>query len=196
MREAKSAFFAATPLPERHVLSEQVLRQVEQLPQFVGAEVVLAYYSLDDELFTHDFVRRWADRKTMLLPRVAGDSLTVHQYTDILSMRRGAYGIMEPCTPEFTDYDAVGLVIVPGVAFDREGNRLGRGRGYYDRLFANLLPYNIYKVGVCYPFQLVPRVPTELTDVRMDKVFCGQQIAALDEKSVTLHHDTQDTFSI
>ena len=172
IREAKRTFMRATPLLEQHVLSEQILRKVEQLPQFLEAKVVLAYYSLDDELFTHDFVQRWADKKTILLPKVVGDSLTLHPYTNILSVKQGAYGIMEPCTPEFDDYAAVDLVIVPGLAFDKEGNRLGRGRGYYDRLFAELLPPAVYKVGVCYPFQLVPHVPTEPTDIRMDVLFC------------------------
>ena len=161
----------ATPLQEQHALSEQILARVEQTPQLSEAKVVLAYYSLDDELFTHDFVQRWAGKKTILLPKVEGDSLTLHPYADTSSLKQGAYGIMEPCTPAFTDYAAVDLVIVPGVAFDREGNRLGRGRAYYDRLFADLLPDYIYKVGVCYPFQLVPHVPTEPTDVRMNIVF-------------------------
>ncbi|MBO4487067.1 MAG: 5-formyltetrahydrofolate cyclo-ligase [Bacteroidaceae bacterium] len=170
MREAKRDFMSSTPLVEQHLLSERILELVEQLPQFVEAKVVLAYYSLDDELFTHDTVQRWAESKTVLLPKVTGDSLTLHPYTNILSLRRGAYGIMEPCTPEFTDYDAVDLVLVPGVAFDSAGNRLGRGRGYYDRLFANLLPAAVTKVGVCYPFQLVDHVPAEPTDVRMDAI--------------------------
>ena len=171
IREAKRAFMQTTPLKERHALSEQILSRVEQMPQFIEAKVVLAYYSLDDELFTHSFVQRWSSKKTILLPKVAGDSLTLHTYVGTSSLKQGAYGIMEPCTPVFTDYAAVNLVIVPGVAFDREGNRLGRGRAYYDRLFADLLPHNIYKVGVCYPFQLVEHVPTEPTDVRMNIVF-------------------------
>ena len=125
---------------------------------------------LDDELFTHGFVQRWADRKTLLLPKVQGDSLTLHRYIDSRSLGQGAFGIMEPCTPQFTNCSAVDLVIVPGLAFDAEGNRLGRGRGYYDRLFAELLPPSVYKVGVCYPFQMVPQVPTEPTDITMDEV--------------------------
>ena len=173
VRKAKHAFLNSTALPERHSLSEQILGRVEQLPQFREAGTVLAYYSLADELFTHDFVQRWADKKTILLPKVVGDDLTLHYYNGPLSLREGAFGIMEPCTPEFTDYAAVDMVIVPGVAFDRLGNRLGRGRGYYDRLFASRLPQNIYKMGVCYPFQLVEHVPTEPCDVQMDCV-CWQ----------------------
>ena len=170
MRAAKREFFSTHTLQEQHSLAEEILGRVEQSEAFRRARVVLAYYSLSDELFTHDFVQRWADKKTILLPKVVGDDLTLHRYTNAMSMSEGAFGIMEPCTPEFTDYAAVDMVIVPGVAFDRLGNRLGRGRGYYDRLFASRLPHNIYKVGVCYPFQLVESVPTEPCDVQMDEV--------------------------
>ena len=170
MRVAKREFFSTHTLQEQHSLSEDILGRVEQCEAFREARVVLAYYSLSDELFTHDFVQRWADKKAILLPKVVGDDLTLHRYTNAMSMSEGAFGIMEPCTPEFTDYAAVDMVIVPGVAFDRLGNRLGRGRGYYDRLFASRLPQNIYKMGVCYPFQLVESVPTEPTDVQMDEV--------------------------
>ena len=170
MRAAKREFFSTHTLQEQHSLAEEILGRVEQSEAFRRARVVLAYYSLSDELFTHDFVQRWADKKTILLPKVLGDDLTLHRYTNAMSMSEGAFGIMEPCTPEFTDYAAVDMVIVPGVAFDRLGNRLGRGRGYYDRLFASRLPHNIYKVGVCYPFQLVESVPTEPCDVQMDEV--------------------------
>ena len=170
MRAAKREFFSTHTLQEQHFLAEEILGRVEQSEAFRRARVVLAYYSLSDELFTHDFVQRWADKKTILLPKVVGDDLTLHRYTNAMSMSEGAFGIMEPCTPEFTDYAAVDMVIVPGVAFDRLGNRLGRGRGYYDRLFASRLPHNIYKVGVCYPFQLVESVPTEPCDVQMDEI--------------------------
>lgn len=170
MRAAKREFFSTHTLQEQHSLAEEILGRVEQSEAFRRARVVLAYYSLSDELFTHDFVQRWAGKKTILLPKVVGDDLTLHRYTNAMSMSEGAFGIMEPCTPEFTDYAAVDMVIVPGVAFDRQGNRLGRGRGYYDRLFASRLPHNIYKVGVCYPFQLVESVPTEPRDVQMDEV--------------------------
>ena len=173
MRVAKREFFSTHTLQEQHSLAEEILGRVEQSEAFREARVVLAYYSLRDELFTHDFVQRWADKKAILLPKVVGDDLTLHYYNGPLSLREGAFGIMEPCTPEYADYTAVDLVIVPGVAFDGEGHRLGRGRGYYDRLFATRLPYNIYKVGVCYPFQLVEHVPTEPCDVQMDCV-CWQ----------------------
>ena len=67
-------------------------------------------------------------------------------------------------------YQAIDLAIVPGMAFDPQGHRLGRGRGYYDR-FLPLIP-QAYKIGLCFPFQLVGNVPTEPTDIAMDEVVC------------------------
>lgn len=85
-------------------------------------------------------------------------------------MTRGAFGIMEPSGELFTDYSRITLAVVPGMAFDSHGHRLGRGKGYYDR-FLPLLP-QAYKIGVCFPFQLVDDVPIEPTDVVMDEVVC------------------------
>ena len=72
----------------------------------------------------------------------------------------------------FTDYATIDLVIVPGVAFDRDGNRLGRGKGYYDRLLPRIP--SAYKVGICFPFQIIEEVPAEPFDIRMDEIITQQ----------------------
>ena len=78
----------------------------------------------------------------------------------------------EPTGALFTDYATIDLVIVPGVAFDRDGNRLGRGKGYYDRLLPRIP--SAYKVGICFPFQIVEEVPAEPFDIRMDEIITQQ----------------------
>jgi 5-formyltetrahydrofolate cyclo-ligase len=78
----------------------------------------------------------------------------------------GIYGIAEPTGEIFTDYAAIDFIVVPGVAFDAKGNRLGRGKGYYDRLLPRIP--SAYKAGICFPFQLVEEVPAESFDIRMD----------------------------
>jgi 5-formyltetrahydrofolate cyclo-ligase len=85
-------------------------------------------------------------------------------------MRVGAYGILEPTGPLFTDYDSIDLAVVPGVAFTRDGVRLGRGKGYYDRLLPRI---KSPKVGICFPFQILESIPTEPFDVKMDEVVAG-----------------------
>ena len=102
------------------------------------------------------------------MPVVIGDDLELRVYTSPADLAIGAYGIEEPTGALFTDYATIDLVIVPGVAFDRDGNRLGRGKGYYDRLLPRIP--SAYKVGICFPFQIVEEVPAEPFDIRMDEI--------------------------
>ena len=83
-------------------------------------------------------------------------------------LQAGAFGILEPTGKLFTDYKKIDVAVVPGMAFDKEGRRLGRGKGYYDR-FLRLLP-NTYKIGICFSWQLVDHVPTDEHDILMDQV--------------------------
>lgn len=145
------------------------MRQVEALEAFRRASTVLLYWSMEDEVQTHDFVNRWYKEKRVLLPCVDGDDLRLRQYTGPECLKAGEqFGIGEPTGPEYTNLDSVELIIVPGVAFDRTGNRMGRGRGFYDRLLKSTP--NAYKVGVAFDFQVVDSVPVEEFDVKMDKV--------------------------
>ena len=159
----------AVPFFDKCARSLPIMKQVEQLTQFQNATTVLLYWSMEDEVQTHDFVNRWYRQKTLLLPCVDGDDLRLRQYTGPECLTTGEqFGIDEPTGPEFTDLEKVDLIIVPGVAFDRQNNRMGRGRGFYDRLLKSTP--NAYKVGVGFDFQLVEHVPVEPFDVPMDKV--------------------------
>ena len=151
------------------LLSEAVMAKIERNKSFEHAHVVLIYASLNDEVSTFRFIEKWHKEKTFLLPKVNGDMLTLHPYAGNDSLHRGSYGIAEPITEEFHDFEMIDLAIVPGMAFDPDGNRLGRGRGYYDRLFAGI-GKNVYKIGVAFPFQIVERIPADPTDIKMDFV--------------------------
>jgi len=159
----------AVPFHEKLLRSDAIMRQVEQLPIFIGAETVLLYWSMEDEVQTHEFVERWYRKKRILLPCVDGDLLRLRTYQGPDSMIAGEqFGIGEPTGEEYTDYDSIDLIIVPGVAFDRLGNRMGRGRGFYDRLLQQTA--HAYKIGVAFDFQLRDTIPTEPHDIAMDKV--------------------------
>jgi len=151
---------------EKSQSSNAVFDKIEDLPAFKNAKSVLMYWSLPDELPTHNFIVKWSTKKQMLLPMVKGDKMLVKPFTSIDDLRKSDMGIWEPeAQKEYLRH--IDLVIVPGIAFDKSKNRLGRGKGYYDRYFNHK---NIVKVGVCYDFQLLEVVPTEPFDVRMDKI--------------------------
>ena len=169
LRKQIRAAKKAVPFCEKCSRSAPIMQQVESLPQFKEAQTVLLYWSMEDEVQTHDFVNRWYKEKTLLLPCVDGDDLRLRQYTGPECLKEGEqFGIGEPSGPEFTDLERVEMIIVPGVAFDRTGNRMGRGRGFYDRLLKSTP--RAFKVGVAFNFQMVDRVPTEDFDVPMDAV--------------------------
>ncbi len=147
-------------------ISAKIWEQIERLPEFEQASTLLLYHSLKDEVYTHDFIEKWYKSKCIVLPVVVGDELELRCYTGAEKLATGAYGISEPEGEPFTDYEHIDLAVIPGVAFDLNGNRLGRGKGYYDR-FLPLLPHAC-KIGVCFPFQLVDSVPAEPFDIRMD----------------------------
>lgn len=151
----------------REALSRQILALLEKDASFVGAHTVLMYYSLGDEVQTHDFVDRWSKSKRILLPVVEGDDLELRVYEGRDELKEGAFHIDEPTGAIFTHYDDIDLVIVPGVAFDKEGNRLGRGKGYYDRLLPRI---KARKIGICFPFQKVDKVPVEPYDIKMNAI--------------------------
>ena len=172
LRKQIRAAKKAVPFCEKCERSQPIMRQVEMLPQFAEATTVLMYWSMEDEVQTHDFVNRWYGQKVVLLPCVDGDDLRLRQYTGEQCIAMGEqFGIGEPVGAEFTELDKVDLIIVPGVAFDRKRNRMGRGRGFYDRLLKSTP--QAYKVGVGFDFQLVDSVPVEPFDVAMDRVIIG-----------------------
>lgn len=158
-------------MDERELLSGAIMRQLEQHPRFQQAQVVLLYASLPDEVSTMSFIERWSATKQILLPVVVGDVLQLRRYTATACLQTGSFGIPEPTrTPEFTDYASIDLAIIPGVAFTPGGQRLGRGRGYYDRLLEHPLFANVYKLGICFPCQMFPELPCSPHDVNMDAV--------------------------
>lgn len=169
LRQSVRTIKASYSRQELEALSLSLLRALEQHPRFVEARTVLLYHSLPDEVCTHAFIDRWCAEKEIVLPTVVGDELELHLYTGPECLSTGSYGILEPSGELFTDYERITMAVIPGMAFDRMGNRLGRGKGYYDRLLPHL-PH-AYKLGLCFPFQFLDEeIPHEPHDCQMDEV--------------------------
>lgn len=152
---------------ERAAAASAVFAAVEQTAAFLLAERILLYNSLPDELSTHGFIEKWAPRKRFFLPRVNGVNLELLPYVPA-RLHRGAFNIEEPDGDNTAGVDTMDLIIVPSVAFDLNGNRIGRGKGFYDRLLAGVRAMTI---GVGYDFQLIAEgIPAEPHDVALDLV--------------------------
>lgn len=151
---------------ERKSAAMNVFEQLEQMAAFMMSEHILMYHSLPDELDTHGFIDKWFGRKNFFLPRVNGVSLDILPYNKA-SLKLGAFHIEEPTGDETVSVNDIEMIVVPGMAFDSNGNRVGRGRGYYDRLLAST---KALKVGVAYDCQMVDSIEVDSYDQPVDIV--------------------------
>jgi 5-formyltetrahydrofolate cyclo-ligase len=150
---------------ERDLFSARIVETVEQFPPFCRAESVLCYWPLPGEVQIGALIRRYFCAKHIYLPVVKGNHLELRRYEGESRMRQGAFGIMEPLGDVCGE--SIDLVIVPGIAFDRSGIRLGRGKGFYDRLFVSL---EAPKVGVAFQCQLFNKIPADAWDKPVDAI--------------------------
>lgn len=154
--------------------SEKILKRLEETEFFRQASCIALYHAIPGEVQTAGFIEKWFEKKQLLLPLVVGDDLRLLPYKGNDSLTPGAFGILEPTDIETTVTESdVDLIIVPGVAFDRQLNRMGRGKGYYDRLLSTL---QAPKIGICFDFQLQESVPVESFDKKMDMVITEKEI--------------------
>lgn len=139
-------------------------------PKIKEAKVVMAYCSLPDEVYTYRLLDKLKEMgKYVVLPKVVDcKNMEVRTYNGKDDLAIGAYNIYEPTGEKYTSIENIDVAIVPGMAFDKDGNRLGRGKGYYDRFLAQIPA--TYKIGICFGFQLLENVPSCRFDITMDEV--------------------------
>ena len=163
---------------EKAFAAKCVFDRLEQSAAFLLAENILLYHSLPDELSTREFLDKWSGRKHFFLPRVNGVNLDILPY-DRSHMALGAFHIEEPQGDDTADINSIELIVVPAIAYDKRGNRVGRGKGYYDRLLQSTAAT---KIGVGYDFQLISEdIPVEPHDVAVD-------IVITDRRRLVIHH--------
>lgn len=159
-------------IEEKTKQADLIFDTIETLQEFNNAQTILMYWSMDDEVPTHQFIRKWSASKTILLPVVKGHLMTIKTYSHKDDMEKNSFGVLEP--RQISDFlDKVDLAIIPGLAFDRNKRRLGRGKGYYDRYLKNK-PFR--KWGVCFDFQLYHSIPSASFDIRMDKIITCNEV--------------------
>lgn len=155
--------------PEAGVrLSRAIQQQLLALPEYRDCELLALYSPVRNEVQT-DLVAAHARQsgKRLAYPRVEGDGMVFHEVVADEALHCGAFGVCEPVQTRPVAATEIGLAIVPGVAFDRNGFRLGYGKGYYDRFWGHG-ERHAFLVGFAYGFQLVPQLPSEAHDLRLD----------------------------
>ncbi|HET7732756.1 MAG TPA: 5-formyltetrahydrofolate cyclo-ligase [Paludibacter sp.] len=156
---------------QKQAEAKAVFEKIEMLPEFKIAETILMYWSTTDELPTQAAISNWCTEKQLFLPSINGEKMVLKHYSPNGKLVQKSLGIWEPDLAERYD-GKIDLVIVPGIAFDRKKNRLGRGKGYYDRFFKKFKPV---KIGVGFDFQLMHSIPVAKHDIKMDKIITPSQ---------------------
>lgn len=146
--------------------SRRLLEQLVRHPLYRAATSIYGYLSYNQEVRTEPILRRAeADGKRVAVPKVCGDEMKFLRL-DWAKIASGYRGIPEPTDGEVAD-DTDALVLMPGLAFDAQGHRLGYGGGFYDRFLA-AEPHPT--IALCYDFQLLDRLETEDHDIPVDAV--------------------------
>ncbi|MBI1920788.1 MAG: 5-formyltetrahydrofolate cyclo-ligase [Geobacter sp.] len=160
-------------LAASRVIQETFIRNAA----FESAGAIALYAPIHGEVDTASVaVAALGARKTVAFPVVAGDNMVFRTITSLDELEQGAFGIMEPpLRNEALSPDTFDLIVLPGVAFDLRGNRIGYGKGYYDRLL-HPLEGKGRLVGFCHDFQLVDSIAGEPHDVRLDLVITEKRV--------------------
>lgn len=159
------------PATCKEELSLVIQKKVMALEVISRASSILVYHSLPDEVNTLYILEELSSmyagtNKRILLPVVTGEILLLKEYNPAL-LEKGYMQIMEPQNSETIDPSEVDLAIIPGIAFDSRCNRMGRGKGFYDRLLPHL---NCMKIGLGFQFQIVDSIPCDSFDMPLDMV--------------------------
>lgn len=178
LRERVLADVDTIPSAERLSLSRTIGERLLGLPELVEPSALMAFLSMSDELDLDDFLQGCLDAghrvyspKTLMKSR----RMSPIRLTSMSSVKMGAYGIREPANDETAEPGELDFVVVPAVAYDPRGMRLGRGGGFYDR-FMDLLSPEAVTCGVAFSRYLLDEVPTEPHDRAVDMIVTENEV--------------------
>ena len=167
---------------EWQAASQMAQQNLMQLEFFQQASCVALYAPIHNEIDTALLLEAALKTgKRVLYPAVCGTDLVFRQVEGMTCLSEGCFGILEPCSADLDHQaDAADLIVVPGVAFDTNGHRIGYGKGFYDR-FLRHPGRRALLVGLCHDFQLIGTpLPSDPHDIRMDLVISDQHVHRID----------------
>lgn len=177
-RKISKFFRAVSPTAELLEKSLKIQERLLSLKEYKKAKTICTYISKEKEVFTHNLLNIFLNEgKEVVIPitdvKKGILKLSKISYDFAYHCRMGPFGIMEPEIIKEISPSELDLILVPGVAFDINGGRVGYGKGYYDKLLEKV---NCPKVGLCFDFQIFKRISLDEWDVRMDIVVSDKRI--------------------
>lgn len=161
--------------------SKKIIKNLKSLREFQEAKNILFYVSFNKEVNTQEIIKellKIKEKKT-IVPFTIKNDLRLHlsELKDFIELEPRTFGILEPKERYIREFnkDKLDLVIVPGVVFDKNGNRIGYGYGYYDR-FLKTIKKEILKIGLAFDFQVIDKIPEEKHDVPLNIIVTEKEI--------------------
>jgi len=159
--------------------SSKIKKRLFEMDLFRNAQTILFYVSYGNEVFTHDMIKdSIVIGKRVVVPKsvTTDNTLVLSELTSWNDLELGAYNILEPKQEsiEQVDIESIDLIIIPGVVFDVHGNRIGHGKGYYDRLLND--SRNLPSIGLAFEFQIVKKMKSEKHDQKIDVILTEERL--------------------
>lgn len=156
--------------------SAKIQRHLFGFEKYQSAQTVMLYLSAFKEPSTTEIVKNaLMNNKRVIVPvsNTETETLTLSYISSFEDLKKGAYGISEPKSIQPANAADIDFILVPGIAFDRRGSRIGFGKGYYDKLLCSC---HAEKTALCYAFQLIDKIPSDSHDVPMNTIITEEGI--------------------
>lgn len=164
---------------DKKIYDKKIYDNLINSREYKNAKTIFVYVSYNDEVYTHDIiVKAIKDGKKVCVPKVISkqQGMCAIEIKALEDLKPGAYGILEPdSTSEKIDESEIDLILLPGLAFDESGGRLGYGGGFYDR-FLRKTRFDVQKIGLAYELQIVENVVIEDFDEKVEKIITNAKI--------------------
>lgn len=160
-------------IPNRDSKNELIKEKLLSAPEIIKAKIIHCYLSKEDEVETLKLIASFLTaKKKTIVPAISNNQIVSCTLNDLNDLKRSSFGILEPQQRQlYTGH--LDIIIVPGIAFDKKGNRIGYGRGYYDRFLTST---QALKIGLAFEEQLLEFVPQEELDIKVDIIITDQRI--------------------
>lgn len=172
------------PIATKEELDDKIFNQLVSSQFFTRAKAIFIFVSFQSEVDTHRVIQHaLVNGKIICVPKIRSKAMgiEIYQIDGLDQLKTGYYGVLEPIDGcPAVDKNDIDLILVPGLAFDRQGGRIGYGAGFYDRFFMTL-EHHVDKIAMGYSFQLFPKVPTDSWDVKINGIITDQEMLMLKE---------------
>lgn len=154
--------------------SKDIILKLIDLEECKGPKSIVMYLSYGSEVMTFDTINlALITGMRVLVPYLVGNEMEVSEIKNLTELKITDYGILEPINREKVRSDEIDIVVVPGIAFDEKGNRIGSGLGFYDRF---LKKCNAIKIGIAFDFQIIDNIKPTKEDIPVDIIITEKRV--------------------